>query len=364
MHTKIMASKYFGTEWITDEDRGYKGSRFSDVRDAVFENPYQEVWGADEQVNLPVYKVTLGSFLRGILPFGKQYLFRQAVQRAVDSHADLRWGDDRKGFRRLLHPNGTSLTGLWEITEETGYSGYFRKGSNALTIARYSTCCTETRRGRTRSLSMVGKLFPTTDPGDTRLFQTANFITQQDLGGDHTHYINDAEIRNAPDVRSWRRGLGMPILLITGAVFGRVDKEPTIRQLYQIAELGKPENEPTRCPEFMRLRVAPEQPRIEGEGMDFRDEIMAQIFDKGDATPKRTLTFLIEVTDEGSLHGTPVFQRRTFDNWRLIGKLTFGNAVVSYNSDFVLHFNHPTWRRDKNDPSTGTRANERKTAGS
>jgi hypothetical protein len=73
----------------------------------------------------------------------------------------------------------------------------------------------------------------------------------------------------------------------------------------------------------------------------------AQIFDKGDPQPKRTLTLHIEVTDEGSTQGTPFFQRRTFKNWRPIGKLTFDNAVASYNSDFVIHFNHPTWRRDR-----------------
>jgi hypothetical protein len=26
----------------------------------------------------------------------------------------------------------------------------------------------------------------------------------------------------------------------------------------------------------------------------------------------------------------------------------------------VIHFNHPTWRGDRNDPSTATRVNERK----
>lgn len=76
--------------------------------------------------------------------------------------------------------------------------------------------------------------------------------------------------------------------------------------------------------------------------------------------PRRTLTFHIEVTDEGVTRGTPAFQRRTFKNWRPLGKLTFDTAVASYNGDFVIHFNHPTWRRDRNDPGTGTRVNERK----
>ena len=355
-----MESEYFGTESITEEDRAYNGSRFGEVRDALFANPYQKVWGGEGEPPLPIYEVTLSSVLRGILPKGKPYLFRQATERAVDSHADLRWGADGKGFRRLLHPNGVCLTGRWEITEETEYSGYFRRGSQALLVARYSTCCTETRRGHTRSLAMVGKLFPTTDADHAQPLRTASFITQEDIAGEHTDSVNDAELRNAPDVHAWRRGGGLPILLITGALFQRVDKEPSHRQLYQIAELAKPENEPTCCPEFMRLLVAPEQPRIADAALDFRDEIMAQVFDRGDPTPKRKLIFNIEVTDEGSTRGPGVFQRRTFSNWRHIGQITFDNAVVSYTGDFVIHFNHPTWRRDRNNPATATRVNEHK----
>jgi hypothetical protein len=110
----------------------------------------------------------------------------------------------------------------------------------------------------------------------------------------------------------------------------------------------------------MRLLVAPEQRRIEGEGLDFRDEIMAQIYDPGDAEAKRTLTFHIEVTDEGTTRGPPFYERRTFRNWRRIGRIVFDKAVASYNGDFVIAFHHPTWRDDQNDPATATRVNERK----
>src|SRR5262245_38625123 len=159
-----MKSDDFGTQEVTEADRAYEGSRFADVRAALWANPYQGVWGREGEPPLPRYRVSLLSVLRGALPFGPPYRFRQAVQRAVDSHADLRWGVDNQGFRRLLHPNGICLTGLWEVTKETAYSGYFREGSRALAVGRYSTCCTETRRGHTRSLALAGKLFPTIDP--------------------------------------------------------------------------------------------------------------------------------------------------------------------------------------------------------
>jgi hypothetical protein len=259
----------------------------------------------------------------------------------------------------MLHPNGVCLSGRWEITDPTPYSGYFSEGSQGLVIGRYSVCC-ETRRGHSRSLALIGKLFPSTDPDHADPLRTASFVTQQDIGGDNTRYINDVELSNAPNTTGWRRGGGMPVLLVTGIVFSLVDREPTIRQLYEVAELGKPSDEPTRAPAFMRLLVASDQPRIEGDDLDFRDEIMRQIFDRGDRTPKRRLTFGIEVTDVGQTHGSGVYQRRDFQGWRRIGTLTFDDAIASYIGDFVLHFNHPTWRADRNDPATATRVGEKK----
>jgi len=81
------------------------------------------------------------------------------------------------------------------------------------------------------------------------------------------------------------------------------------------------------------------------------------VTNKGDATPKRTLTFDIEVTDEGKTSGSPFRVRRTFKHWRRIGRMVFDNAVISYNGDCVVHFTHPTWREDRNDPGTATRMN-------
>jgi hypothetical protein len=346
-------------EGTTAEDAAFTGSTFREVTDALFANPYQRVWGATGEAPLPVYDVTLASVVHGVLQSGRTALLK-AAERTVDSRADLRWGPDRTGFRRLLHPNGICLTGRWQITEPSGYSGYFSGGRTALVVARYSTCCTETRRGSMRSLSMVGKLFPTEDPNDPRPARTANFITQQDIGGDRTDYINDAELRNAPDTTVTRRGTGLPVILLTGLALSRADRQPSIRQLYEIAELGKPAGEPTRTPEYLRLMVAPEQPRIPGARLDFRDEIMAQIYDRGDPAPKRTLTFLIEVTDEGRTSGPPFRERRTFRNWKRIGRLVFDRAVASHNGDAVIHFSHPTWRDDRNDPATGTRVHGRK----
>lgn len=341
-----MSKIELGIEGFTAEDAAFTGSRFAAVRDALSANPYPK---------LPRYEVSVGSLLRGLLPGGPPLAFLAAARRVVDSHADLRWGPDRKGYRRLVHPNGVCLTGIWEITADTPYTGYFQRGSRGLVVGRYSTCCTETRRGYSRSLALVGRVYPTTDPAHPDPLPTANFITQEDLGGAHSASINEAVLRNAPDTSAWRRGAGITQFLITGAVFILADKQPAFRQVYQLAELGKPAGEPTRAPEFMQLTVDPAQPVVPGDDLDFRDEVLAQIYDPGDPQPKRRLTFRIAVSDEGSTKGPPVFQRRTIHNWKEIGTLTFDHAVASYNGDFVVHFNHPVWRTDRNDPATAKR---------
>jgi hypothetical protein len=352
-----MSNVDIGSEQFTDEDRGYAGSRFRDVVDALFANPYQTVWGREGEPPLPVEEQTIRTVFGGLLSHVRPPRFQHASERTLDSSADLRWGPDRKGFTRFLHPNGVCLIGRWQITEDTPYSGYFARGSTALVVARYSSGAGGMRRGHIRSMALVGKLFPTVEPDHPTPLRTANFITQEDIGGARTESINAAQLLNAPDVTVFRRGPAGLLLVKVAAVFRRVDKQPTIRQLYPIAELGKPAGEATRAPEFMRLLVAPEQPVIPGEDLDVRDEVMAQIFDRGDPVPKRTLTFTIEVTDDGITSGTSFRVRRTFRNWRRIGALVFDNAVVSYNGDAVIHFTHPTWRQDRNDPASATRVN-------
>jgi hypothetical protein len=343
-----------------DSNVDYAGSRYADVVAAIFANPYQRIWGAPGEPPLPVFEVSLRTVVGGFAGIGIPRQFQRDSERTLDSTVDLRFGPDGKGFRRLVHPNGICLTGRWSIDQPTEYSGYFSTGSQALIIARYSTCCTETYRGQMRSLSMVGKLFPTNNPDHPEPLPTANFMTQDDIGGSETGFINDIELRNAPDTTASRRGSGAALLLMVGLVFGRVDQKPSIRQLYPVAELGKPSGVPTRAPQFMRLLVSPDQPRIQGDKLDFRDEIMAQIFDKGDPVPQRTLTFNIELTDEGETTGSAARERRTFRNWRRVGSIVLDNAVISHNGDAVIHFSHPTWREDRNDPATATRIGGRK----
>jgi hypothetical protein len=140
----------------------------------------------------------------------------------------------------------------------------------------------------------------------------------------------------------------------------RADRQPSIRQLYEVAELGTPFGEPTRAPEFFRFLVDEHQPRIAGEGLDLRDEVLGQIYDRGDPVPKRELVFHVEVSDEGTTRNLRLVETRTIRNWRRIGRMVFTEAAASYTGDFVFHVHHPTWRHDRNDAATAVRVGGRK----
>src|SRR5437762_14371700 len=101
-----MAEESLGIQGFTADDRPrVAGSRFSAVRDAVFANPYQKVWGAKGNAPLERFPVTFAPLVRGLLPGGSTWQFLSAARRVLNSDSDLRWGADGRGYQRLLHTN-------------------------------------------------------------------------------------------------------------------------------------------------------------------------------------------------------------------------------------------------------------------
>lgn len=136
---------------------------------------------------------------------------------------------------------------------------------------------------------MTGMIFPAKDENDSAPCIPAIFFTQDDLAEGNSAYINDVKLKNAPDIALLRRGLEIPIPNRLKLLFDAVDKESSIRQVHTIAELGKEDGVSTVALKYMRLIVSPEQPRIEGEDIDFRDEIMSQIYDQNVPVSQRSL---------------------------------------------------------------------------
>ncbi len=352
-------AKLHGQQEVTDEDRAYRGSRYADVREALYENPYRDGASGQKPGPLPMFRSTIANAWRGAFGGGPDFM-RQASARVLDSRADLRWGADRKGYRRIIAPNGICVLGSWEITEETPYSGYFKKGARGLAIARFSSDGNETRRGERRSISIGLKIYPTMDPEHPTPLVPASIIAQEDLGGMKTDFLNDVELRNAPNVTASRRGIFLLIIVHAGMIFQDVDKVADSRQVYEVAELGKPEGEPTKSPQHLLMKMAEGQQRIEGHKLDFRDEIYRHIFKDGDDTPTGSIDFDISVSDNGKKSGAPGLSKVTVTDWKRIGRLRFTEAIASYNADHVVQFHHPGWRDKLNDPKTAIRSGEKR----
>lgn len=350
-----------GNQEVNDHDLPTATDSYDEVKKAVFANPYYgDAWSGPERFLLPIYKQTVGSLLRGLFPLGKR-LFLQAAKRTVRSRADLRWGPDGKGFRRLLHPMGICLTGTWKITgapPNTNYTGYFAKGAEGCIIGRYSNGGSKPWGGHYRSLALVGKVYPKGAGAQIPTEGPAHFFAQEDLGATFTNNIREAILTNSPPVSPWNRGKDVVFLLINGLTLLIADTKNSERQLYEIAELGKPRSRPTLCPRFMRLTVSDETPKAGGDGADFRDEILGIIYDRGNPKPQRKLTFDIAVSDAGTKRGFGIEFLQGQD-WTTIGQLTFDAAAASYNGDFVIHYHHPVWRKDRNDPNSIKRADLR-----
>ncbi len=329
-------------------DQQYTGSSFDEVKSVVMSDPYySRPWGAPGQGPLPVEKTTLWDVAQGLFSRKEAYHFFDAASRTLESHSDLRRGPDGTGVRRLLHPNGVCLFGNWEITETSDYTGYFATGSRGLIIGRYSSGLA-VARGQARTLSLVGKIYPTLQPGERN--KTASFITQEDLGAAYSRSIDEAVLRNAPNVSLLRRRVSLGTLVLTVLAFLRVDRRVMVRQLYEIAELNKPKNVPTRCPEYMELRVVKRNDDLADSGdgtSDFRDEVLSRIYRRGVRLPEHELQFDVFVADHGKFKGL-LNRRLEVTDWKRIGRITFNDAVTSRSGDRVIHFHHPKWRENVN----------------
>jgi len=348
--------KLHGPQEMTAEDRAYRGSRYSEVRKALYQNPYRGGASGQEPGPLPLFRSTIRNAWRGL--FSGENKFRQASARSMDSQADLRWGPDGKGWRRIIAPNGICVLGTWEITEHSQYTGYYARGSKGLTIGRFSSDGNETKRGQRRSFSLGMKIYPTTDPEHPTPLIPASVIVQEDLGGMRTAYINDAELVNTPSVHAYRRGIYFLIMLRAGPIFQRLDKVANARQVYQPAELAKDPAVPVHAPKHLMFKMAQGQRRVEGHHLDFRDEIYGHMFNPGDTSPTGSMVFDICVSDYGRESGVQGLSRVKVDDWQRIGTLRFSEAICSYNGDHVIQFHHPRWRDDRNDSSTYVRMRE------
>ena len=87
-----------------------------------------------------------------------------------------------EGITERIEPNGVCQTGVWRITEPPP-TRLFCRGRSGFDCGPLLDLLWQDATRRFRSLSLVGKLYPTTDRNYTEPLRAAHFITQQDIGG-------------------------------------------------------------------------------------------------------------------------------------------------------------------------------------
>ena len=288
------------------ETKGVYMSSFEDVWTQVKSDPYEKL----PQVEVSYFKLS-----------GECGISQSAV-RTLNEDADL-----LEPFEKLAHPNGICFKGVWKIDVSNPYGGYFKKGSEALIIARASTAMSNTQSGSTRAFGFAGKLFPTMDEMKQNTQPSANFFLIEDLGGtDAEHYL-DVALTNEPSVSvTLEAVLNAAYGVKVARSFAEADKNPSIRQLYEISYLGESKSAKVLTPKWLKIEANSSQ-RIDAK--DFRKELKIE--------EKEELVFNIFVASQ------MIDEQKS---WQKIGTISLNESSVSHSCDRRLHFHHPKYRDD------------------
>ncbi|MEH1969675.1 MULTISPECIES: hypothetical protein [unclassified Nostoc] len=267
----------------------YDGSTYKEVKEVGFSEPYGEPLPYQQGVGLTTFV----------------QLFNDAARNLFDRR------DIRPHYDKLIHANGVCYTGLWKITEDSPYTGYFSKGSEGLVFARLSVAGAGIKRGDRRALGLAGKVYPTLNPNEK--VKPGNFVTVDYLTGIKTKHITDTELTNFPDV-----GPDIGAKLVNRVIFRLVDKRPGFRQVFPISTLGVEPGSKVVTPDLFMLRVAEGTPKIDAE--DFRDELRLEKY------PNHTLVYTINV--------------KNFDEkeWTKLGVIELNDYAICEGCDKRIHF--------------------------
>lgn len=283
----------------------YLGSRFREVRAQLLSDPYAIP---------PKHKVTIGSMFKAGMD-----LLRRDSTTLLGQEADL-----VPSMQKLVNALGICMFGRWMITEDTGYTGCLRGGTDYLIIVRCSTTLSETERGAWRGFSLAGKIFPTLDPDE--LVKTVNFVCIDSLGGTKAQRFSDVGLTNEPDLGLNPGLLRYLLVAINGIrVFSSVGAPNAIhRPLYGLSEHGLAPGETAKGPKWIQVKV--EEGIGKSDARDFRDELRVANYKHG------RLRFSVAAADEKSAAGERI--------WRRIGTIELTEDVCSESGDHRIRFRH------------------------
>ena len=291
-------------KFITDNT--YTGSTFREVRDQVFSDPY------DTLPELPLDEIKVTRFFKKF----KNLLFR-AADRTLKKQGDI-----LPHFDKLIHSNGIGYSGTWNVTEDNPYTGMFKKGTQALLVARASCILTEVTAGAHGGFGFAGKVWPTMDPDEKH--KTANFLLLHSFVGTPDRYFSDVKISNNPVIGTgWNLVKYVGVLATTLASFPWTDKSLTYRSLVQMAKVGVDNPDDIVSPTWMMVQAR--NNRIK-DYEDFRKEIVVENREGG------KLIFDTYTSETPRKNGKR--------EWTKLGHIELNESIASVSTDHRLHFHH------------------------
>lgn len=294
----------------------YDGSTFTEVAEVVRDHRFdyrngdaKDEFAVYQAGKLPQYPMNMGSV------FGKGRDLGRDAERTITERED-----SYPRIEKLLHPNGVCILGKWKMTEDSEYTGNFRKGTSSLFIGRVSVAMEKTTSDSDRGFGFAGKIFPTMNTEER--VPTTNFFMVDILMGENTPRFLETAVTNEPETgfNIWLIRLGIKI----ANVLKMVDESPMFRPVTPIAKMGA--TGPVKSPKWMRISTA--------DGMhlndekDFRREVVKAVKDNG------VLKFKVEVSETTK-------DRNKNEGWKHIGFIEVDEARASYGCDRQLHFAHP-----------------------
>lgn len=273
----------------------------------------------DEYDILPHYKVTLGGFFKRC-----RNIFLRHCRRTLNDSSNL-----LDPFDRIIHKNGIALKGTWNITEDSPYSGYFKKGSQGLILVRASVAHTVTTPREFRCFGFVGKLFPTLDADE--VCNPANFLTMDAVTGRDIRFFNDAVLTNETYIIfNWFFVKYMVFLAVVLICFLIVDKLPVFRPVDSIATLGEDPDQEIVTPHWLRI-VPSSINSPSSDANDFREELTL------DTQSHKSLRYQIHVAAKAAKLKSAKFE--------YLGYVELDESILSHSVDNRLHFHHTKVRQ-------------------
>ena len=295
-------------------------SRFTDLRDLVFRQPYAQ---------LPIFPVDVESFG----PSGERpdNALRAAARRILAKEADLH---DYPQGRKLLQANGICFSGDWTIEQASPYTGLFAAGTHEKAIVRGSVLFGETTARHRRTFGLAIKMFPTSDFESP--VRTVNLFVMETFGGAKRSHIveavldNDPELGRLPAFGTIRAALRMRRdLKVADEEAGSGGAILTFRPITHAAAAGIVPGTAAVSPYWMRLIIDSETPRVDFD--DFREELRVERY------PDAELVYRIDLADFGE-------GKKKSARWQTLGSLRLYESITSRACDARLHFPHPRLR--------------------